>query len=51
MFSQTNYVEQDTARNHMALVKTNRVSKYTLFVQKYAIHNKYEGSGIIPSLF
>ena len=39
MFSQTNYVEQDTARNHMALVKTNRVSKYTLSVQKYAIHN------------
>ena len=51
MFSQTNYVEQDTARNHMALVKTNRISKYTLSVQKYAIHNKYEGSSIIPSLF
>ena len=34
MFSQTNYREQDSTKNHMILAKTNLVSKYTLTVQK-----------------
>ena len=34
MFSQTNYEEQDSTKNHMILAKTNLVSKYTLTVQK-----------------
>ena len=34
MFFQKNYVEQDSTKNHLALAKTNRVSKYTLSVQK-----------------
>ena len=29
-----NYVEQDSTKNRVALVKTDRVSKYTLSVQK-----------------
>ena len=33
MFSQTTYMEQDSANNHLALVKTDRLSKYTLSVQ------------------
>ena len=33
MFSQTTYVDQDSTNRHLALAKTNRVSKYTLFVQ------------------
>ena len=32
MFSQTNYVEKDSTKNHLALAKANRISKYTLFV-------------------
>ena len=34
MFSETNYMEQDSPKNRLALVKTNRVSKYILSVQK-----------------
>ena len=34
MFSQNNYMKQDPTKNHLALAKTNRVPKYTLFVQK-----------------
>ena len=34
MYSQTNYMGQDSAKNHLALAKTNRVSKYTLSVLK-----------------
>ena len=34
MFSQTNYMGQDSTKNHLALAKTNRISKYTLSVQK-----------------
>ena len=34
MFSQTNYMEQDSTKNHMTLAKTNRISKYMLSVQK-----------------
>ena len=36
-----NYMEQGSTKNGLALLKTNRVSKYMLSVQKknYAIHN------------
>ena len=34
MFSQTNYMKQDSTKNHLALAKTNRVSKYMLSVLK-----------------
>ena len=34
MFSQTSYMKQDSTKNNLALTKTNRVSKYTLSVQK-----------------
>ena len=29
-----NYMEQDSTKNHVVLVKTDHVSKYTLFVKK-----------------
>ena len=35
MFSPTNYMEQDSTKNHMTLGKTNDVSKYTLSVTKF----------------
>ena len=40
-----NYMEQDSSKDRVDLVKTNRVSKYTLSVQKlcYSQH-KYKGS-------
>ena len=34
MFSETNYMEQDSTKNRLALVKTNRVSKYMHSMQK-----------------
>ena len=34
MFSETNFLGQDSSKNHLALVKTNRVSKYMLSAQK-----------------
>ena len=34
MFSEINYMKQDSSKNRLALVKTNRVSKYMLSVQK-----------------
>ena len=34
MFSETNFMEQDSSKNRLALVKTNRVSKYMLSAQK-----------------
>ena len=40
MFSQTTYMEQDSTNNHLALAKFNRVSKYTLSVQRLC----YKGS-------
>ena len=33
MFSEFNYMEQDSQKNRLALVKTNRVSKYMLSMQ------------------
>ena len=39
-----NYMEQDPTKNRVALVKTNRVSKYTLSVQKLCFsQDKYKG--------
>ena len=40
MFSRTNYMEEDSTKNHLALAKANRISKYTVFC---AIRNKYKG--------
>ena len=34
IFSETNYMVQDSSKNRLALVKTNRVSKFMLSVQK-----------------
>ena len=34
MFSPKKYMEQDSTENHLTLVKTNRVSKYTLSMQE-----------------
>ena len=37
-------MEQDPTKNRVALVKTNRVSKYTLSVQKLCFsQDKYKG--------
>ena len=36
MYSQTNYMEQDSTKNHLALAKTNPVSKYMLSVLKFS---------------
>ena len=45
MFSQANYMEQDSTKNHLTLAKINRISKYTLFVQKLCyLEHKYKGS-------
>ena len=46
IFSQTNYMKQDSTKNHLASVKTNRASKYTLSVQKLRItyNIKHKGS-------
>ena len=38
MFSETNNMDQDSSKNRLALVKTNRVSKHVLSVQNYAVH-------------
>ena len=54
MFSQTNYMKQDSTKNHLTFEKTNLVSKYTHSLLKYAIHNiniKARVKNIIPSLF
>ena len=34
MFLETNFMEQDSSKNRLAVVKTNRVSKYMLSAQK-----------------
>ena len=55
MFSETSYMEQDSSKNCLASVKTNRVSKYMLSVQKlccsYYEHKKARVRNIIPSLY
>ena len=43
-----NYMEQDSTKNRVVLVKTNRVSKYTISVQKLCYsQDKYRGSSKI----
>ena len=39
-----NYMEQDSTKNRVVLVKTDRVSKYTLSVQKLLFQDKYKSS-------
>ena len=55
MFSGTNYMEQDSSKNRSALVKTNRVSKFVLSVQKlchsYYEYKKARVRNIVPSLY
>ena len=55
MFSETNYMEQDSPKNRLALVKTNRVSKYILSVQQlrcsYYEYKKSQVANIVPSLY
>ena len=47
-----NYMEQDSTKNRVVLVKTNRVSKYTLSVQKLCYsQDKYRGSSKIHYSF
>ena len=31
-------MKQDSTKNHLALAKTNRVSKYTVLYKNYAVH-------------
>ena len=55
MFSETNFMEQDSSKNRLALMKTNRVSKYTLSAQKLCCsYNEYKMGrvrNIVPSLY
>ena len=39
-----NYMKQDSTKNRVVLVKTDRVSKYTLSVQKLLFQDKYKRS-------
>ena len=55
MFSETNFMEQDSSKNRLALVKTNCVSKYMLSTQKlccsYYEYKKARVRNIFPSLY
>ena len=55
MFSETNFMEQDSSKNCLALVKTSRVSKYMLSAQKlccsYYEYKKARVRNIAPSLY
>ena len=55
MFSETNYIEQDSPKNRLALVKTNRVSKYIFSVQKLCYlwyeYKKARVRNIVPSFY
>ena len=55
MFSETNFMEQDSSKNRLALVKTNRVSKFMLSVQKlcssYYEYKKARVRNIVPLLY
>ena len=55
MFSETYYMEQDSSKNRLASVKTNRVSKYMLSVQKlccsYYEYKEARVRNTIPSLY
>ena len=54
MFSKTNFMEQDSSKNRLALVKTSRVSKHMFSAQKlccsYAEYKKARVRNIVPSL-
>ena len=54
-FSETNYMKQDSPKNCLALVKSNRVSKYMLSVQKlccsYYKYKKVKVRNIVPPLY
>ena len=55
MFSETNFMEQDSSKNRLALLKTNRVSKHMLSAQKlccsYYEYKKARVRNIVPSLY
>ena len=55
MFSETNFMEQGSSKNHLAFVKTNRISKYMLSSQKlccsYYEYKKARVKDIVPSLY
>ena len=55
MFSETNYMEQKSSKNCLALVKTNHVSKFMLSVQKlccsYYEYKKGQVRNTVPSLY
>ena len=38
MFSEINFMEQDSSKNRLALVKPNRVWKYMLLRRNYAVY-------------
>ena len=47
----TYYMEQDSKKSRLVLVKADRVSKYTLSVQNFYSQDKYKGSSKKYSLF
>ena len=55
MFSEINFMEQDSSKNRLALVKANRVSKCMLSAQKlccsYCEYKKARVKNIVPSLY
>ena len=55
MFSETNFMEKDSSKNRLALMKTNRVSKYMLSAQKlccsYYEYKMGRVRNIVPSLY
>ena len=55
MFSEINYMKQDSSKNRLALVKTNRVSKFMLSVQtlccSYYEYKKARVRNVFPSLY
>ena len=55
MFSATNFMEQDSSKNSLALLKTNRISKYMLSAQKlcwsYYEYKKARVRNFVPSLY
>ena len=54
MFLETNFMEQDSSKNRLALVKTNYVSKHMLSAKKlcrsYCEYKKAPERNIVPSL-
>ena len=55
MFAETNFMEQDSSKTRLALVKNNHASKYMLSAQKlccsYYEYKKARGRNIVPSLY